>query len=324
MNACAFVTGGNGFIGSHLIDRLLREGFAVRALVRDLAHTRFLPAGVEPVRGDLDDLEALRRGARGTDAVYHLAALTKAPSEEVMFRVNLAGTERIASACAEVAPGARFVFLSSQAAGGPSLDGRPVTETSPPAPCSGYGRSKLEAERTLEAMASRLRLTIVRPPAVYGPRDHAFLVLFRIAARFGFLVQPRGARRLSIIHVADLIDGIRLAADRGSGTYYLTGGDAHPLPAILAAVAAAVGRPGRIVTVPPALLVGTARLAEGLERALGREPSLTSDRARQAVISEWVCSDARARSELGYRPTRAIDEGMRETASWYRERGWLR
>jgi len=319
----AFVTGGNGFIGSHLIESLLADGITVRALVRDPSRIRFLPAHTsELVAGDLDDRDALAHGIRDADVVYHLAALTRADTEAEMREVNVTGTANLLQACLEASTPPRFVHLSSQAAGGPSPNGRPVTESTPPSPRSWYGASKLAAEELVLGHADRLSVAAVRPPSVYGPRDEAFLSLFK-AARRGILPLPRGARGLAIIHVADLVAGTRLAAERGDGVYYLTDGENRPLRAILDAIAAAVGTRARVLSLPAEAFVAGVWLVEKTARALGARPPMTSDRAREATATDWICSDARARDELGYRSTVDLDAGMRETAAWYREAGWL-
>jgi nucleoside-diphosphate-sugar epimerase len=321
--AVAFVTGGNGFIGSHLIESLLADGHTVRALVRDPVRTRWLPpATSEVLPGDLHHRDVLSQGIRGADVVYHLAALTRADTESEMRRVNLEGTRNVIEACLEPQVPPRLAFLSSQAAGGPSSDGRPVTESSPPAPRSWYGTSKLDAEKLVHGVSDRLSVVVLRPPSVYGPRDDAFLPLFRAAKR-GLLILPRGARSLSVVHVDDLVRGARLAAETGRGTYYLTDGRNRPLPEILSAIAAAVKRSPRLVPVPQNVFVAGVWLTERLARWSGRRPPMTTDRAHDAVATDWICSDARAREELGYRSEVDLGEGMAATARWYGEAGWL-
>jgi nucleoside-diphosphate-sugar epimerase len=322
MRTC-FVTGGNGFIGSHLIDSLVAGGWRVRALARDPRRLRWLPRdGVEMIEGDLDSEAALGDGVRGADVVFHAAALTRSRTEDEMFRVNLDGTRRVLEACLAASPAPALLFLSSQAAGGPSPDGKPMDETRPPSPRSAYGRSKLEAERVLLAAGDRLDVKIVRPPSVYGPRDSAFLTLFRWARR-GVLPAPSGGRRLSVVHVDDLVAGTRLVAERGRGIYYITDGAMAPLESVLQTIASAVGRRARVVRVPKAVFLGAVWIAEKGSRLLGRRPPLTFDRAHEAVAREWICSDARARRELGYQSRWTLSDGMRETAEWYRRAGWL-
>ncbi len=320
----AFVTGGNGFIGSHLIERLVESGYSVSALVRDPASTRFLPTHlVDVIPGDLADPDALSVGARSADVVFHGAALTRAPSEAEMNAVNVEGTRRMIAACLAPTTPPKLVFVSSQAAAGPSPDGRPMTETSAPRPTSWYGRSKLAAEALVNAHADRLEVACVRPPSVYGPRDDAFLALFRCAAR-GWLPLPTGARGLSIVHVSDLVEGLLDVAHRGRGTYYLTDGETRPLAEVLGAIASAVGRRVRFVRIPAGLFVGIAWIVERLAAVAGARPPMTYDRARDAVATDWICSDARARAELGYRSRIRLEDGMREVARWYREAEWLR
>jgi nucleoside-diphosphate-sugar epimerase len=317
-----FVTGGNGFLGSHLVDRLVSEGHSVRALVRNPRSLRFLdPEPVDLVPGDLHDPDALARGAAGADVVVHGAALTRAPTESEMMRVNLDGTRNVLTACLACETPPTLVFVSSQAAGGPSRDGHPVTEETPPRPRSSYGRSKLAAEEHLLAHAGELPVAVVRPPAIYGPRDDAFLFLFRQASR-GMLTQPGRSSRLSIAHVDDVVTGLR-AAERGRGIYYVTDGVDHTNRDILEAIAAAVGVDARIVSIPSPLFVGAIWIWEKLARLGGTHPPITTDRAQDAVARDWISSDRRAREELGYASRWTLTDGMRDTARWYRAEGWL-
>ncbi len=321
--ATVFVTGGNGFVGSHLIETLARDGHTIRAFARDPDRLRWLPREcVEIVPGDLDDRAALERGARGTDAVFHLAALLRARSEEEMFGVNVEGTRNVLDACLAAETPPALVFLSSQAAGGPSTNDAPVTEETTPRPLSSYGRSKLAAERLLQMHEEKLPIKIVRSPSVYGPRDRAFLSLFRYAAR-GWLPHPGRPGRVSIVQVGDLAEGLQLVGFKGSGTYYVTDGALNDLATILRAIAAAVGRQARVVTIPPAIFVGAMWLWERVARFGGRTPPISAERAREAVAREWICSDERARREVGFRARRTLEIGMKETAEWYRSEGWL-
>lgn len=322
MKTC-FVTGAGGFIGSRLVDELLSRGCHVRALVRDPARMRWLDAArVEVVRGDMEDEAALARGARGADAVYHLAALTRARRAEELHRVNVEGTRRLVDACAAQTTPPRVVLVSSQAAGGPARDAAAVDETTPPKPVSAYGASKLAAERVLEGRASDLAAAIVRPPSVYGPRDVAFLPLFRMA-RKGLVPVPGGLGTLAIVHVDDLVHGLALAGEAGTGTYYLTDGARHDVRGVAAAIIAAAGTNARVVEIPPPLFMATVWTVERAAHALGRRAPLTVDRAKDATARNWACSDARARRELGYASRHSLGEAMRDTAEWYRSQGWL-
>ncbi|MGH7539078.1 MAG: NAD-dependent epimerase/dehydratase family protein, partial [Gemmatimonadales bacterium] len=146
-----FVTGGTGFVGAHLVDALHTHGDAVTCLVRSPAKARALrwPAGVATVEGDLNDRAALTAGCADADVIYHLAGRISAPSRNAFFAANLDGTARVLQAAA-LRPPRRFVYVSSLAAAGPTLPGRPIDETRPAAPVTDYGRSKLAAEALVQ------------------------------------------------------------------------------------------------------------------------------------------------------------------------------
>ena len=209
-----FVTGGTGFVGSHLVDHLLQRGSEVRCLVRDRSSLSWLQGKpVTLVEGDLDSEAIIRDVASGTDAFFHLAGATGAPSREQYFKVNADGSRKMARAALEAAePPGVFIYLSSLAAVGPGLSGEVLTEGRPPRPVTDYGRSKLEGERILSGMGP-LPLVTLRPPAVYGPRDRELLPIFKLASK-GFLPIMNPAANLSLVHVEDLVRGIVTAAQR--------------------------------------------------------------------------------------------------------------
>ncbi|MHC4490097.1 MAG: NAD-dependent epimerase/dehydratase family protein, partial [Planctomycetota bacterium] len=169
----ALVTGGHGFLGSHLVDLLLARGFRVRCLLRpERPASVFAGRAVDIARGDLRRSEGLAAAVRGVDLVFHVAGLVTARGPAEFRAVNVEGTRRIAAAVGRVNPGSRpFFYVSSQAAAGPSRDGRPVREDRPPQPLTHYGRSKLGGERALSEVLGGVAWSIVRPPAIYGPRD---------------------------------------------------------------------------------------------------------------------------------------------------------
>src|SRR5690606_22307199 len=221
--------------------------------------TGWLPLDhVELVQADVGDpspgaRSALDSAIRGVDVVFHLAAVTSAATDDEYFRVNVDGTRRMATMMGEVAPEAHFVLCSSLAAAGPPRPGRPAREGDRDAPQSAYGRSKLFSEQVLAA--SGVRHTIVRPPAVYGPRDRDILTAFRVGAR-GIAVRMGPPRqRLSLVHAQDLAEGIALAGEReAGGTYYMSDGVVHLWEEVVAGIGAAVGRVPRIVPLPNPVL----------------------------------------------------------------------
>lgn len=324
----ALVTGASGFVGSHLVEVLLGRGWRVRCLVRGTTNLRWLPAErIALAHADLRDdtpagAAALDDALRGATVVFHLAALTSAATDAEYYRVNVAGTARLAASVARTAEGTRFVFCSSLAAAGPPRPGRPAREEDEARPKSAYGRSKLDAERVLGDAG--VPHVVVRPPAVYGPRDVDILAAFRLAARgLALRLAPPG-QRLSLVHASDLARGLAMAAEQSAcGLYYLSDGAVHTWEEVTAGIAAAVGRRVRVVPVPRAAALLAAHLDRGRARALRRKPLLTPDRVRELAAPEWTCDDTRARRELGYASRVALADGLRQTAAWYRARGWL-
>lgn len=298
------VTGGTGFVGRKLIDRLTASGLAVRALSR-----RGMVPGAVTVRGDLDDQGALGDLVRDADDVVHLAGLVKAPDREAFARVNVAGTERLARAMGRGS--GRLLLVSSLAARHPEV--------------SAYAASKWAAETVALEVLGPERVTILRPPAVYGPGDRATLLIFRQLAG-GLLVAPgpRGAR-FSLIYVADLVELIAanlagrlplppvLEPDDGHAGGYGWGD--------LAAVAArTTGRRVRTVRVPVRLLDLPARVADRLARRFTLDLPLSKDKLGELGHGQWVANGP-ALPEAP--PCIKFETGFGHTLDWYRKAGWL-
>lgn len=317
------VTGGTGFVGSHLLERLAAAGEPFRCLVRRNARRRALPAGVSTVEASLETGDGLDRALDGIGAVIHLAGVTKALRPEEYYTGNAGATAALAKAMA--GKGIRLVHVSTLAAAGPSPDGTPLDEDGAPHPFSHYGKSKLEAE--LAVRAALADAVIVRPPVVYGPRDTDVFQILKSVAR-GFVLQiGEGERYFSAIFVRDLADGLLAAARHPAAagrTYYL----AHPVPVtwsgLGSAAARIMGRKARLVRVP----VGLAR-AVGLGAEMlswfSRKPGIVSrGKVAEAECRYWTCNPQRAATELGFQALTDLDAGLAETLAWYKEAGWLK
>ena len=203
------VTGGSGFIGGHLLDRLAGEGAQVRCLLRPTSSRRYVPSGAEVVSADLATGEGLDEALRGVDTVIHLAGVTKPRVPQEYETGNFRATEVLLGACGGCR---RFVHVSSLAAAGPSETGKPLREDAPAHPVSAYGRSKWKAEEAVRKSALADRAVIVRPPVVYGPRDTDVFQILRMVSR-GWTVRIGRERRLfSAIYVKDLAEGLIRAA----------------------------------------------------------------------------------------------------------------
>jgi nucleoside-diphosphate-sugar epimerase len=325
MGRTALITGATGFVGGHLAERLAGEGWRVRALVRTPAKAERLKAlGAELVPGSLDDLDALTAGADAADTVFHLAALTTAPDEETFRRANVEGTRNVARAAvrAPTRP-RRLVYLSSYAACGPAVDGRPRRMDETPAPLTAYGRTKLRGEAAArEVEADGIELVTLRVPAVYGPGDRAFLPVFRMA-KLALAPMPTGPeRRVHVIYVHDLVTALVNAAGIDPGTYAAAEPVVHRQAELVDAIGRAVrGRNPLHLPVPAAILRGAGALADRFPGLFGGGGVFGREKADEMLAEAWVCDLAGA-GRLLPRAT-PLAEGAAETARWYRTQGWL-
>ncbi|HZT29316.1 MAG TPA: NAD-dependent epimerase/dehydratase family protein [Bryobacteraceae bacterium] len=317
------VTGGTGFIGSHLVERLVSLGRPVRCLLRRSSSPRYLPrSGVEVVYGDLATGAGLAEALRGVDTVVHLAGVTKALSAEAYYAGNARATGTLLSFCGDVR---RFVHVSSQAAAGPSADGTPVTEEAEPHPVSHYGRSKLASEQILRNSPLGKQAVTVRPPVVYGPRDTDVFHIFRTAVRGWMLRIGREERFFSIVYVKDLVEGLLAAAEGEAGrTYFLAQPEAVSWSEFGSTAASLAGKQIRMLAVPRAAASGVGLVGEWWSRLTGRPVILSREKVAEACCRYWICDSGRARRELGFETKHDLRAGMAETLAWYREAGWLK
>jgi len=311
-------------VGSHLVETLVARGDSVTALVRRPARAEALRAlGCRLVGGAVEDEGARLALVDGADIVFHVAGLVAARNEAEFLRVNRDGTRDLAAAAARAGLG-RFVLVSSLAVTGPSGPGRVVDEASGRGPVSAYGRSKKAGEEAVRAAG--VAFTIVRPPAVYGPRDRGFLALFQMATRGVAPLLGDGARELTLVHAADLARALVAAATGPAtlgGTYHA--GHAEPVTqrALAEAVGRAVGRAVRCVTLPAPVVRGVLGVAGAVARALGRAPLLDGEKANELLAPGWACSSDALRRDTGWAADIPLERGLADTARCYREAGWL-
>ncbi|MGB7212296.1 MAG: NAD(P)-dependent oxidoreductase [Gemmatimonadales bacterium] len=320
------LTGATGFVGGHVADRLVARGDRLTALVRSAARAqRLADAGVVLVLGDLDDHAALRRAAEGQDAVCHMAALTGAVDEAEFLHANRDGTANLIRAVEEIAPNARFVYVSSMAAGGPARHGHPRVDGEPDAPVTMYGRSKLAGE--VATRAARLPWVILRPPAVYGPRDRDnFLVLFK-AARGGIVpIFGDGTMELSAVHVGDLADAIVRSVDASrvlGRSFYVNHPEVVTSRTLVTTIATVEGKRVRIVPLPEFAARAALGAIGGIAALLRRKTILRYDKANEFYQEAWTADPSAFVAATGWTPAFALAPGLADTFRWYQEAGWL-
>ncbi len=321
------ITGGTGFVGSHLVEVLSARDLRLRVLMRRTSDvTRLAQSGSDLIEGGLDDLAALARAVCGVDVVFHLAAATRARSESEYSRVNAEGTRALVEAILSAKPRPRrLIYLSSLAAVGPAREARPVGPEDLPQPITAYGRSKLAGEQICLTATKELEVVVLRAPAVYGPRDRDLFLYFWLAAR-GLLPIPMGPDRpVQLIHVVDLAEALVRAATTPdvAGIYHVAEPRSYSWREAASWVGKAVGRQVRAVLVPQWLVRAAAVASEFGAATAGRVTIFNRDKARELLAPGWLCETEAAKRDLGFETRIPLPEGLAETATWYREQGWL-
>jgi len=320
----ALVTGGTGFIGSHLVEFLSARDVEVFALVRDPNNLKFLKGlNARLLHGDLFSMPAL---PPDLDYVFHLAGMTKAVKSADYYTVNRQGTASFFEALRRQEINAKLIHLSSLAACGPSAEGRGRKEDEPPAPISHYGKSKLLGEEEALARKDRFPVVIIRVGAVFGPKDVDFLRYFKpirrgILLSFGF--KPR---LMSVCYVQDLVRALDTAARQpvASGEIFNIG---DPIPYSFEDIGRMAGkllgkRPRRIVL--PLFAVFLAALASDVATAFTGRPSITTRKKFPDLKQPgWTADVQKARDKIGFETRYSLEEGLRETLGWYQANGWL-
>jgi dihydroflavonol-4-reductase len=325
----ALVTGASGFIGSHLVELLLKKGYTVRCMLRKSSSTAWLKdLPIEIVYGDVFDVAALEHAVRGVDYVYHSAGLTKAKKKEDYYKANAEGTRLLLDASIKVNPSMkRFVFVSSQTAVGPSPSATPVTEDIPPHPITTYGRSKRAAEEIVLAAKDRLPATIVRLPAVYGPRDKDIYAFFN-TMRGG--LQPVAGfhdKFVSLLHVADIVRGLVMAGESpvaAGQTYFLSSSRIYGWDEIGKITRQVLGRKALTIRIPEWGIYTISAFAEFFSLFSSKPALINFEKAKDMVQDYWTCDSGKAKRDFGYEQHISAEEGIKETIDWYVKQGWMR
>ena len=325
----SLVTGGTGFIGSHLVEALLREGDEVRCLVRKGRPVRWIRGlDVDFFEGDCADFSSLASAVEGVDHVYHVAGVTRAIENGAFYRTNTCGTENLIRACIERNPDLqRFVYLSSQAAVGPCKGEGLSVEADPCWPVSHYGRSKRQGEEAVLKVRDRLNGVILRPCAVYGPRDRDFLPIFQ-SIGMGIQIGLWGVeQRLSLCYVEDLVSAIVMAGERGISSgeiFFVSDGNVYSWRDLCRTISEVLEVRAIHLGLPVSVFRWAAGVADWISKLSGRVRVFGRERYQEMIQPNWCCDPTKAMSDLGLSPSLDLRQGIAVTAEWYREQGWLR
>jgi len=324
----AVVTGSNGFVGSHLVDYLLQKNFSVRCIVRESSNLRWLEGkDVEIFKCGLFDKERLKLAFKDADYVYHVAGVVKSKTRKGYFTGNVETTRNLLDVALEQNKNLkRFVVVSSLTVTGPSLNGNPVNEESECAPLTTYGKSKYEEEKLVMGYKDKLPITICRAPAVYGERDTEIYIYFQnfakgITTKIGF-----DKKILSLIHVADLVEGFYLAAnsDKSIGeVYFISSEKFYTWDQINSITSTVLNKKAIKILVPHFLVYTIAAIAQFFSLFSSKAATLNLEKAKDLVQHAWICDTSKAMRDLGYHQNVSVEEGVKRTCEWYKEMKWI-
>ncbi len=326
----AFVTGASGFIGSHLVDELLKKNYKIKCLVRKTSNLRWLKdKPIKFVYGDMFSTEVLSEALKDVDYLYHIAGVNFAKTKKEYFTGNTDATRSLIEVCYKVNPEIkRFVYLSSQTAVGPSPDkNHPVNETTDYHPITTYGRSKMEAEKVVMEYFDKMKCTIIRAPAVYGQRDPAILEYFKAVSRGLQALIGFQDKLISLIHGVDLVRGIILAAESDvavSEIYFITSEKFYTWKEIGALTSRLIGKRTVRIKIPHFAVYTVGAFAQLLAMFSKKPAVLNIEKCKDITRQYWTCSPEKAKRELGFKEKNEIEEGIKQTIEWYRKEGWIR
>jgi len=323
------VTGGSGFVGSHLVDLLINEGHEVRCIVRKSSSLKWLQnKDVKIFDCGLFDREKLAELLKDADYLYHIAGVVKAKTEEGYYKGNVETTRTLLEALENSGNKniQRVVIMSSQTACGPSLNGEVCNEETIPHPITTYGRSKRAQEELALTYKDKFPITITRAPAVYGERDTEIYLVFKTYKQGLLTVIGFDKKELSLIHVADLVRGVYEASlsEKAIGEiYFVSSEEFYTWEVVGNELAKVFGKKAITLKLPHFIVYTVAAIAQFFAMFSSKPATFNLEKARDFVQSYWTCDVSKAKRDFGYSQKVSLSEGLKRTISWYKEMKWL-
>ncbi len=324
-----FLTGASGFLGSHILDLLCAYRFDVTLLLRSSSNTRFIAdrlSAVEVHYGSLDDVSLLKFAMQKSEVVIHCAGKTKALSAADYEKINHLGTRNVvaaANACRNSIQ--HVVHISSLSVSGPGVIDRPAEEADPPRPISAYGRSKMRGENAL-MQDCRVPWTILRPGAVYGPRDVDFFKIFQIIKRRFMPLFNGGKQALNLLYVQDMAKAVQRCLGRPEAwgkIYHVAAEPPCTNEDLFSEIATQMGIHPVRLSLPFVTLYPLCLIQEILSQLTRRPSILSFEKISEIHAPGWVCATERIRRDLNFVAATRIAEGVGLTLAWYQKQGWL-
>ncbi|MCB5266008.1 MAG: NAD(P)-dependent oxidoreductase [Candidatus Cloacimonetes bacterium] len=315
------ITGANGFVGSTLLSSLQAKNFKPVALVR----RPFYAQGLAVREIDYSNSKQLSEALSDLDLVIHNAGMTKSLNHSEMYAANIGLTQKIVSAINHIEHPIRLIYMSSQAASGPSTSVLPRKESDPSEPISIYGKSKALAEKVIHEQC-RQPYNIVRACSIYGPQDRDFLQLFKLCKRGLSMQIGRQERLMNMIHVSQLADFIHhliINNDVNKETFFASDNEAYTQAQVVQYIAKAMATQNRQIIVPQALAHGAFALSDMWGRIIRRPQVMNLEKYKEITAEAWLIDSSKARELLDWNPAPRMPELIEETYQWYISNGWL-
>ena len=327
------ITGASGFIGSFIVEEALKQGFETWAAIRKSSSKEYLQdERIHFIELNLSSKAQLieQLQPHQFDYVVHAAGVTKCLNKADFRHINTEGTRNLVDALLDLQmPLKRFVFLSSLSVFGAIKEQLPydeIREDDTPKPNTEYGRSKLEAEKYIDSIGSRLPYTILRPTGVYGPREKDYFMMAKsIKQHIDFAV---GYQRqdITFVYVTDVVQAVFLALEKGETgrKYFLSDGQVYQSTTFSDLIHEELGRPWWLrITAPVWVLRVVTFFGEYIGHMTGKVTALNNDKYNILRQRNWRCDIEPARRELGFEPKVQLKEGVKTTIRWYKDHKWL-
>jgi nucleoside-diphosphate-sugar epimerase len=319
------ITGGTGFIGTHMIERLLADGHRVSCLVLPRQKYTALP-DVTYFEGNIMEPASLEGFLQNTQTIIHLAGLTRAKTEQEFLAINAEGTASLVDAAKKYSPDfSHIIAMSSLAAIGPSNDDCGHCEEEPFKPISSYGRSKAKLEEYLQKQDLNVHWTAIRAPGVYGPYDRDFLQYFKLVnKRVRLVIGKRNV--MSLVYVKNLVSAIATCVDNPAAynqAFFISDDGCYDWDDIGKMIEASLGKKSLRISIPFWVVRGASMMSELMKPMMKNPPLITKDKLAEMSQSYWVVSCKKAHTLLGYTPSYTTSDAFQETGKWYRTHGWL-
>lgn len=322
------VTGATGFIGSHIVDKLIDENHEVYILARENSDLKDINTKSKVIHIDLYNVEDLKVKLENVEILIHCGGALFGKDYKYFYKSNVQTTINLIASIKENVNFKQFIFISSLTAVGPSLAlENPVNEQSKRKPITNYGKSKAEAEEYIESQSGWLNYTIFRLPAVFGPRDKAIYSLFKLAnSGFGSLI-GFNKKYLSLVYYKDIVNVINLSLLNNMATkriFFLSNTDLYTWDQIMQILKIKLNKKFFInLRLPHFIVFSLGIINSFASKLLGITPIFNYDKAKDFTQQFWICDNSELRNTLKYNNFVNIEDAFQETINWYRENKWL-